>query len=370
MTDNSNFKNKIQELYKQKCANPKIQEKNVLPEVDKIVVIGDIHGDFEKTKQCLKLAGVLEEDTRFSENKPKRYKWIGEQTVIVQIGDQIDRCRNTPCDNPTATSPDENSDIKIIKFFTDLHNKAIKVGGAVYSLVGNHELMNVTGRMDYVSWEGTQNFHIEDNYGSKIYQDKLPPNLTNSDARKWAFQPGNPMAEYLACTRKLVLKIGKYLFVHAGILPEVAKFYPNDSGIEKMNQILSAYLFNVLDKNEIINNQILLGPEIVNDNMLNNDPKSYEISPLWNRQYGWISRSDNEAKNAEACNLLFEPIKEIYKVNKMFIGHTPQVNNIASSCNNGLWFTDVAMSKAFSSYGDKDAQVLLIEKGKKPRVIM
>jgi hypothetical protein len=137
-----------------------------------------------------------------------------------------------------------------------------------------------------------------------------------------------------------------------------------------MNQILSAYLFNVLDKNEIMNNQILLGPEIVNDNMLNNDPKSYEISPLWNRQYGWISRSDNEAKNAEACNLLFEPIKEIYKVNKMFIGHTPQVNNIASSCNNGLWFTDVAMSKAFSSYGDKDAQVLLIEKGKKPRVIM
>ena len=75
---------------------------------------GDLHGDFEKTKECLKLSNVLEEDTKFDENNPKRYKWIGGETVIVQVGDQIDRCRpdlNNKCDNPDTTPFDEASDI-------------------------------------------------------------------------------------------------------------------------------------------------------------------------------------------------------------------------------------------------------------------
>ena len=369
----SDFKDRVNQLYDQKCSKYKdINEKNVLPAVDKIVVIGDLHGDFEKTKECLRLSNVLEEDTKFDENNPKRYKWIGGETVIVQVGDQIDRCRNLPCHEPNATNPDENSDIKILKFFTDLHFKALKKGGAVYSLVGNHELMNVVGRMDYVSYKGIKNFENENQYGKKLYQSKIPSDLKDIEARKYAFQPGNPLAEYLACTRKLVLKIGDYLFVHAGILPEIAEKYPGDDGIDNMNKILSAYLFNMLDKNEIVKHQMLLGPEIVEKELLPNGPDQsfYEISPLWNRKYGHISRSSNLVENAEVCNLYFNPIKKIYNVNKMFIGHTPQANTINSSCNDGLWFTDVAMSKAFGGYGKNLAQVLVLEKDKEPRVIM
>ena len=86
----NNFKNKVKELYDQKCSKyDNINEKNVLPAVDKIVVIGDIHGDFQKTIECLKLAKVLQEDTKYGINNPKRYKWIGEDTVIVQVGDQF-----------------------------------------------------------------------------------------------------------------------------------------------------------------------------------------------------------------------------------------------------------------------------------------
>ena len=53
----------------------------------------------------------------------------------------------------------------------------------------------------------------------------------------------------------------------------------------------------------------------------------------------------------------------------MFIGHTPQSQSINSSCEDGLWFTDVAMSKAFNSHGEKPAQVLLLEKDKEPVVL-
>ena len=90
------------------------------------------------------------------------------------------------------------------------------------------------------------------------------------EARMWAFEPGNPLAEFLACTRKLVLKIGSNLFVHAGILPEIAEKY-ND--ISEMNNILSMYLFNLLDKNELEKHKLLLGPEI----LAKNDSSQYNI---------------------------------------------------------------------------------------------
>ena len=112
--------------------------------------------------------------------------------------------------------------------------------------------MNVVGRMDYVSYKGIKDFEKEDRYGEKIYENNIPKDAKDLDARKVAFQPGNPLAEYLACSRKLVLKIGDYLFVHAGILPIIAEMYPNDAGIEEMNNILTAYLFNMLDKKEIV----------------------------------------------------------------------------------------------------------------------
>ena len=360
------FTNRINKLYQQKCSKySNIHDINVLPAVDRIIVIGDLHGDFDKTIQCLKLAKVLQEDTRYDINSKKRYKWIGGETVIVQVGDQIDRCRNLPCNDPSSTKNDENSDIKILKFFTDLHLKAIKNGGAVYSLVGNHELMNVTGRMDYVSYQGSNQFEKEDSYGDKIYMDVLPSNITDMEARKWAFQPGNPIAEYIACTRKLILKIGDYLFVHAGILPIVAQQYPSDAGIKKMNEILSTYLFNKLDNKELSKHQLLLGPEIATNNV-EAAFDNYHISPLWNRKFGKISRTSDEKYKSKTCSQIFNPIKKIYSVNKMFVGHTPQINNISSACNDGLWFTDVAMSKAFNDYNtkQKDSQVLLIENDK------
>ena len=75
-------------------------------------------------------------------------------------------------------------------------------------------------------------------------------------------------------------------------------------------------------------------------------------------------------QNNEVCSSIFNPIKKIYKINKMFIGHTPQADVINSSCDSGLWFTDVAMSKAFGGFGKNQAQVLLIEKGSEPKVII
>ena len=45
-----------------------------------------------------------------------------------------------------------------MELFTDLHEQAVKVGGAVISLLGNHEINNSMGILTYVSAKGLDGF--------------------------------------------------------------------------------------------------------------------------------------------------------------------------------------------------------------------
>lgn len=347
--------------YQEKCSKyPDISEKDVLPAVDRIIVIGDLHGDWNETIKSLKLANVIN----------NRLNWIGGNTVVVQIGDQIDRCRQLPCNRPIKD--DEDSDIKILKFFTKLHSQALKAGGAIYSIIGNHELMNSTGRMEYVSYQNYMEF--EKRPDNQEFLKGMPSDLKNMEARKWAFKPGNPLAEFIACTRKLALIIGDNLFVHAGIVPEIANKYPN---IGDLNKLLSLYLWDKLENPELY--QDIFGPDVIKGqtiiNSSNRKHDFFKISPLWNRKYG------NLNNNSNSCSQLLNPVKDVYKVNKMYVGHTPQMNKgINSICNGDLWYTDVGVSKAFdiadmncSIEGKRsdvrEAQVLEILRNREPRIL-
>jgi len=327
-------------IYNKKCTNfPELP--SILPPVKRIIVLGDLHGDWDMTIKSLKIAKLID----------NTYKWIGGDTIVVQLGDQIDRCRFTgiPCDRKEATKDDEASDMKILNFFTDLHKQAQYVGGAVYSIIGNHELMNVNGDMRYVSFENIAEF---DNY-------KKPNGTIITDgmeARKYAFAPGNKIANFLGCTRQLSLIIGSNLFVHAGVLPEIAKKY----NIQEMNQIISLYLWNKL-KNPSNYNELL---------------NSSDYSPLWNRIFGSVQQSE------QSCDILMKPLEQIYKVGKIFIGHTPQLNTgISNTCNGKIWLADYGASKAFNAFDNnfiynnkrsplREAQVLeILNDGEKINIL-
>lgn len=308
-------------IFKEKCNKFNILP-SILPPVKRIIVLGDLHGDWNMTINSLKIAKLINNNLN----------WIGKDTVVVQLGDQIDRCRFTeiPCNLPTATKDDEASDMKILNYFTKLHKQAQKKGGAVYSIIGNHELMNVNGDMRYVSFKNILDFN---NY-------KKPDRSIISDgmkARKWAFAPGNPIADFLGCTRQLSLIIGSNLFVHAGILPNIAKKY----NIKEMNQILSLYLWDKL-KNPSDYNELL---------------DSADYSPLWNRFFATTHQLTNPLTNpsreelTKTCNNLMDPLKEIYKVGKIFIGHTPQLTTgISNTCDKRIWHVDYGGSKAFDKF--------------------
>lgn len=354
MSSHIELQNYIEEVYKfnhtwnQKCSkyylNQNYQQPSVLPPVKRIIVIGDIHGDWDITINSLKIAKLIDNNNN----------WIGGETVVVQVGDQIDRCRYSgiPCNEPSATVPDEGNDWKILNFFTKLHNQAQKYGGAVYSLLGNHELMNVEGDFRYVSYEGLREF---DNFkkptnvnvdidGELLYNNNNEIIEDGNSARRWLFKPGNPISEFLACTRQIAIIIGSNIFVHAGILPKIAKKY----SVSNLNQLMTLYLLEKLDK-----------PSEYKDVF-----NSSDYSPLWNRVYGKLGLEKynnifpNQTNNnidpitsKNECAKLLNPIKEIYQVDKIFIGHTPLTENgIGSVCDGKIWLTDYGSSKAFDKF--------------------
>ena len=329
-----------EKVYNEKCTDfPRLP--SILPPVKRIIVLGDLHGDWDMTIKSLRVGKLIDTTN----------KWIGFDTVVVQLGDQIDRCRFTgiPCYKPEATKEDEASDIKILNFFTNLHKQAQKEGGAVYSIIGNHELMNVNGDMRYVSFENIAEFNNYEKPDGTIIANGI-------EARKYAFAPGNKIADFLGCTRQLSLIIGSNLFVHAGVLPKIAKKY----NIQEMNQIMSLYLWNKLkdpsEYNELLN--------------------SSDYSPLWNRIFG------STKQTVQSCDNLMRPLEEIYKVGKIFIGHTPQLNTgISNKCKEKIWLADYGASKAFNPFDNnfifnnkrstlREAQVLeILDDGKKINIL-
>jgi hypothetical protein len=317
------FIKNFNKIYDNKCNNKYLP--SILPATRRIIVIGDIHGDMSMLLKCLKIAKLI------NTNNMKHYKWIGKDTVVVQVGDQIDSCRYNGVDNcndPNKYEADTANDVNILYFLTKLHDKAAKKGGAVYSLMGNHEFMNVIGDLSYVSHSNIRQF---DNYNHSniIIKDGY-------EARKIAFQPGNKIANFLACTRKMALIIGSNLFVHAGIIPEMIAKYK----IDDMNKILTLFLLDEIQQPDIFKDLFISG----------------KTSPFWTRMFG--TRVDN-------CIELLQPLKEVYNVNRIYVGHTPQLKTgINSQCSNNIWMTDVGMSKAFNDNDsfnpNRNAQVLEI----------
>lgn len=96
------------------------------PPPKRIVAVGDLHGDFAAWRAIATAAGLVD----------RRGRWRGGETVLVQVGDVVDR------------GPDS---LKIIEDLMRLQREARRKGGAVVALVGNHEAMNVTGDLRYVS---------------------------------------------------------------------------------------------------------------------------------------------------------------------------------------------------------------------------
>jgi hypothetical protein len=94
--------------------------------VERIVAVGDLHGDHANYLATLRAAGLVD----------GRGRWTGGASHLVQTGDIADR------------GPDTR---RIISHLARLSREAERRGGRVHALLGNHEAMNVLGDLRYVS---------------------------------------------------------------------------------------------------------------------------------------------------------------------------------------------------------------------------
>ena len=279
---------------------------SILGPSQRIIVIGDLHADYTalvKLFQKLELIKIQNKNITWSA-KPKN-------TIVVQLGDQID--------GGGRGIGESVGELAIINFMEQLHIQAYRQGGGVYSLIGNHEIMNLLGDFRYASKKD-----IKMQGGEEL--------------RKKIFSPGGDLFNKLSCTRNVILQIGNFIFTHAGIVPENVKdFKDSKTFITHVNNLMREFLQGKRDKND----------EEIQKYFL-----TKETSIIWNRHYG------NETTN---CNMV-ENVTKMLKVGHMIVGHTVQ-QKINSKCQNKLWRVDVGISSIFDNYG-KIGVLEILDNGK------
>lgn len=265
------------------CGGPGVEgsgETEAVPE--RIVAIGDIHGDLNAARAALRLAGAIDAEDH----------WIGGDLVVVQTGDILDR---------------GDDEAAIFALFDRLGEEASQSGGAVHIINGNHELMNSYLDYRYVTEGGLTEF---EGLGDTEADDSLLATLDPSErVRAAAFRPGGPLALRLA-EQAVTVTIGNTLFTHAGILPEHV-----DLGLDRMEAEVQAWLRDEVPQPEWIRGDRGL---------------------VWNRVF-------SDLPNPDVCDTLDEVLDRL-NLQRMVVGHTVQETGITSFCGGRVWCIDVGMA--------------------------
>ncbi len=301
---------------------------------DRIVAIGDIHGDLSAARRAMRLAGAI--DTR--------NHWIGGNLVVVQTGDQIDRW---------------NADRAVLDFFSSVQIEAEKKGGQVISLNGNHELMNVQGLFWVVKPEAFKEFldiqvpagwvppaHLGDYMPSTEYIPKMKPSQVVKPTdpgvyqRAYAFSPGGPYGKILG-KRPFFVIVNDTVFVHGGIQPEV----------------LSSNLIQAVEETH----QWMLGKiHIDYSTMLEVKTPIEDIQN--DRTYSLLPADGSADEMSETQHKSCESLAEVLAalgVKRMVVGHQIQEGGISRACEGRVWRIDIGLSRG---YGVSDhAEVLEIQ---------
>jgi len=234
------------------------------------VAVGDLHGDVDASLAVLRMAGVADEAGT----------WSGGSTWLVQTGDVTDR------------GPDSRG---VMRLLTRLGDEAAAAGGAVVSLNGNHEVMNLMGDWRYVSPEDLAG------YGGEA-------------ARKAAFGPDGPEGAWVLA-RDIVAQVDGTVFAHGGVNARWAAY-----GVRGLNGLARAAMTRQ-------------GPlEVLGDD-----------GPLWNRAY----LLDDPVT---ACAELERALLAL-GADRMVVGHTTQGDGrVAERCGGRLWGIDTGISAHYGRH--------------------
>lgn len=351
-----------------------------LSEIDRMIVISDIHGDIDLAITHMIIPKLIkrvykESDLTVSlwykdESIKRIYEWIGVKTIAVQVGDQVDRCRpyRTNCRNSNETINDEASDLTIMFFYMDLHIVALKANCALYSLLGNHEILNVIGNMNYVSFKGLKEFPTND---EDITKGRIA-SFSRESTKYFYKKKKSTLAEFLGCGRLTSIIVGGYLCIHAGIMEPLINLVHKKNGTSSTNPSAKDKARIVPTINTAVREWLLTSYDEKDKEFIDAIINGKDESPFWPRLFGNIKRNlDIETSD---CKKIVSPILAALDIKGIIVGHTPQYKiNINSTCSKKIWRVDIASSQAFDAIIFDQVKTAKqrqkIQKGRKPQVL-
>ncbi len=202
-------------------------------DVERVVAVADVHGAHAAFVDILKDTGVIDD----------RLHWSGASTHLVIAGDVLDRGPHSK---------------RVLDLIMRLQVEAAAAGGRVHMLLGNHELMNLTGDLRYVSAAEFAAFADEETDAERDaaferFLARLDPFVARDTARRVfderfpdgffahraSFARDGRYGDWLL-EQPFIVVIDDTAFVHGGLAPAVAGADP-DSLNASLRRQLEAY---------------------------------------------------------------------------------------------------------------------------------
>jgi hypothetical protein len=322
----------------------------VWTDVERIVAVGDLHGDYDHFITILKdpKIGIIDDNLH----------WVAGKTHLVQIGDVMDRGDYAK---------------RIFDFIKDLEKEAEAAGGKVHMLIGNHEEMNIGDysfdRPRYVTVKQLLSFlppeyvekeerkirkklgipppdetdsnspldpNIEAFWQEKMKRSMNVTYITKAHVRWHYLKAFNENYAPWILQHNAVIKINDIVFVHGGISETYSTWSLKDLNDQLRQELEMFRVFRL--RNEYPNRHY----EIVYN----------ENGPLWFRDYSYRGPE-------------FEPTVDRILMNlgakSIVTAHTPQriKSGIDMSRYSGkIWIIDTNISRAYS---EGNLSALIIE---------
>jgi hypothetical protein len=295
--------------------------------VERVVVIGDLHGDYDKFADMLRTAGLVD----------ARGNWSGGRTHLVQLGDVPDRGPETR---------------RIMDLLMQIEPQARRAGGYVHALIGNHEAMNVVGDLryttpaEYAAFADRRSPRARDAYyRAVVAQMRRNPPASGlpvfDEAYRAQWDATHPLgyAEHRAAWASsgrygrwvaghdAVIRINDTLYLHGGLGPSFV-----NAERQAMDDAVRAALRG--------------RPEAAFADILEN-----QDGPLWYRGMA-LNAEDGERAHVEA-------VLARQGVSRIVVGHTKAFSTVLPRFNGRVVLTDIAVP---AGYADPHA-FLIIENG-------
>ena len=231
-------------------AMAEVSDWDVRPEPRRVVAIGDLHGDLRGFGAIGRACGLLDE----------RGGWRGGGTHLVLMGDLVGG---------------EHSRL-LLNAIIRLEREAMRAGGRVHALLGNHDLLPIAGRFEKLTSRERREYRKSDFQAQGRYAD-------------WVLK------------RPTILKIGRTLYVHAGL-----DRWALDTDPGEVNAHVRAWIAHLQG----------VGPRPPRQTRWTFDD---DDSPMWTRAFRPRGRRPKDAPSRKTIRAVLERLG----AERIVLGHSP-----------------------------------------------